>query len=78
MTIKFETYEAACEWFEAGQAKYGKRGFTATQEYRDGYANFAALSAERRATERKAADQRKAYCDQKNGKPVNLLARGMV
>jgi hypothetical protein len=39
----FQTLAEANEWFAAGKAEHGARGFTATAEYHAHYAAFRAL-----------------------------------
>ena len=39
----FNTYAEAQNWIEAGQAKHGKRAFTARPEYAEAYAEMTAL-----------------------------------
>ena len=39
----FTTYDEAQEWVAQGQAKFGKKAFTARPEYHAAYAQIAAL-----------------------------------
>lgn len=48
----FTTYAEAQAWIAAGQAKHGKRAFTATKEYKAAYGQIAALYAVENAAPR--------------------------
>lgn len=45
MAPTFTTYAEAQAWIAEGQARYGKRAFTARPEYHAAYAQIAALHA---------------------------------
>jgi hypothetical protein len=66
----FQTLAEANEWFAAGKAEHGARGFTATAEYHAHYAAFRALfDADKPArVARKAARQQS-----REGQSASLL-----
>ena len=69
----FKSYKEAMDWVAEGQAKYGKRAFTARPEYHAAYAEIAELH--KKETPAYKRPNRKTA--RRIGNNVNLLAHSL-